>query len=100
MTADRWAAGGFRRALFRALPGLGVSGLAGLCATALLGFESPNAVLLALSGAALLVPPLAVLLDLWLGREMAEAERRRWLSRLTGRQAFGALEEYIAERAR
>lgn len=90
---------GLRRAIFRALPGVGISGLVGLVATGLLGFEHPNTALLALSGAALLAPPLAVALDLWLDREMAEAERRRWLSRLKGRRALWALSEYIAERA-
>lgn len=82
---------------FRALPAVSCVGLAGLCTTAVLGFEQANTVLLAACGVALLASPASVVLDVWIGRSLRTEERARWLARLKSRSGVWAISEYIAE---
>src|ERR1700732_4341615 len=75
--------------------GLGLFGLAGLVLTCVLGFETPNAVLLATSGALTVGAPLAVLWHFAATRTLTTAEKRMWMGAFTGAEAWSALSEYM-----
>src|SRR5262245_51274342 len=84
------------RILWRALPVISAFGLAGLAATLLLGFEEPNAALLALSAVALLIPLLVPFVHLAVTKELSREEKRAWLRAMTGRRAPWAWSAYLS----
>ena len=79
---------------------LSALGLAGLFVAIGLGFEEPNAVLLA--GSACLLPgaPLAVVLHAGLTSRLTPARRRTWLRALLGPGAVWAISRYLAHGTR
>ena len=74
---------------------LSVLGLAGLLLTLALGFETPNTVLLFVSGPLTFAAPLAALWHLVATRTLTSAEKRVWVRELTGADVFSALSEYM-----
>ena len=70
----------------------GLLGLAGLVVTVVLGFETPNMVLFATSGALTCAALLAVLWHFAATRTLTAAERIR---EFTGAEAFLAIAEYM-----
>jgi hypothetical protein len=74
---------------------LSLVGFVGLALTVVLGFETPNTVLLAISGALLFATPLAVLWHVAATRSLTTAEKRLWMRELTGAEVWSAMSEYM-----
>jgi hypothetical protein len=74
---------------------LSLLGLAGLVLTLFLGFETPNTVLLATSGALTFAVPLAVLWHFVATRTLTTAEKRMWIREFTGAEVWSAISEYM-----
>jgi hypothetical protein len=74
---------------------LSLLGLAGLVLTFVLGFETPNTALLAMSGALAFAAPLAVLCHFAATRTLTTTEKRMWIRELTGAGAWSAISEYM-----
>ena len=74
---------------------LSLLGLAGLVLTLLAGFETPNTILLALSGSLTFAAPLSALWHLVATRTLTTTEKRIWARELTGDEAFSAFAEYM-----
>ena len=74
---------------------LSLLGLAGLVLTLLAGFETPNTILLVLSGLLTFAAPLAALWHLLATRTLTTAEKRVWAKELTGAEMFSAIAEYM-----
>ena len=74
---------------------LSLLGLVGLVLTCVLGFETPNTVLLATSGALTFAAPLVVLWHFAATRTLTTAEKRMWIRELTGAEAWSAISEYM-----
>ncbi len=74
---------------------LSLLGIAGLVLTFVLGFETPNTVLLATSGALAFAAPLAVLWHFVATRGLTTTEKRMWIRELTGADACSAISEYM-----
>lgn len=70
-------------------------GLVGLVLTLVIGFETPNTLLLIVSGPLACAAPLAALWHLAATRTLTAAEKRIWARALTGAEAFSALSEYM-----
>ena len=86
-TVPRWIS-----ALFVALSLLG---LVAILLTVILGFETPNTALLAVSAALIFAAPLAVVWHFAVTRTLTPAEKRIWINALTGADVFSALSEYM-----
>lgn len=74
---------------------LSLLGLAGLVLTVVLGFETPNRGLLAVSGAFMFATPLAVLWHVAATRTLTSAQKRMWVRELTGTGVWSAMSEYL-----
>ena len=72
-----------------------ICAIAGLVLTAVFGFEEPNASLLFLSSGLLFAAIFAVLVHLAVTGALTRAQKRIWLTRLTGRRAAWAWGEYL-----
>ena len=70
-------------------------GLVGLVLTIVIGFETPNTVLLLVSGPPVFAAPLAALWHLFATRTLTAAEKRIWARELTGADVFSAMSEYM-----
>jgi hypothetical protein len=70
-------------------------GLVGLILTLAIGFETPNTVLLLVSGPLTFAAPLAALWHLFATHTLTAAEKRVWAKELTGADAFSAMSEYM-----
>jgi hypothetical protein len=77
---------------------LSLLGLAGLVLTVVLGFETPNTVLWAMSGSLTFAAPLAVLWHVAATRRLTTAEKRMWIRELTGAETWSAMSEYMTSR--
>jgi hypothetical protein len=95
MTARSIAKPDHLRHLRLAVAALLLLGFAGLVLTMLLGFESPNWLLLYLSSALLVAPVLVMFGHLALTRAVTPRQRRLWFRHLTGRRALWAFGEYL-----
>ena len=73
---------------------LSLLGVVGLLLTLVLGFETPNATLLAVS-ALVFAAPLAALWHFVTTRSLTPTEKRIWMRELTGADVFSALSEYM-----
>jgi hypothetical protein len=74
---------------------LSLLGFAGLVLSLVLGFETPNTMLLATSGAFTCVAPMAVLWHVAVTRTLTTAEKRMWMREFTGAEALSAISEYM-----
>jgi hypothetical protein len=74
---------------------LSLIGLAGLVLTLVLGFETPNAALLGISGALTFAIPLTLLLHFATSRTLTTGEKRMWMREFTGADAWSAMSEYM-----
>jgi hypothetical protein len=74
---------------------LSLLGLVGLVLTCVLGFETPNTALLAVSGALAFGAPLVVLWHFASTRTLTAAEKRMWIRELTGAEVWSAISEYM-----
>jgi hypothetical protein len=74
---------------------LTVFGFAGLVLTLLIGFETPNTLLLIVSGTLTFAAPAIAIWHLVATRTLTTAEKRVWVRELTGAEAFSALAEYV-----
>jgi hypothetical protein len=63
--------------------------------TFVLGFETPNAALLAASGALIFATPLAALSHFAATRTLTTGEKRVWMREFTGAGAWSAMSEYM-----
>jgi hypothetical protein len=74
---------------------LSLLGLVGLLLTLVLGFETPDTTLLAVSAPLMFAAPLVALWHFVTTRTLTPAEKRIWIKELTGAEAFSALSEYM-----
>jgi hypothetical protein len=86
-TVPRWVS-----AVFGALSLLG---LVAILLMVILGFETPNTVLLVVSASLIFAAPLATLWHFATTRVLTPAEKRIWIGELTGSEMFSALSEYM-----
>ena len=70
-------------------------GLAGVLVMLLVGFETPNTILLVVSGSLTFAAPAAAIWHLFATRTLNDAEKRVWMRELTGAEAFSAIAEYM-----
>jgi hypothetical protein len=78
-----------------AFAALSLLGIVGLAATALLGFEEPNSVLLLWSSALVLAAPAAILVHLIMTKDLTRQEKRIWLHEFASPRAGWAISEYL-----
>ncbi len=78
----------------------GWSGLFGLLAVVLVGFEEPDYTLLLGSFILLCAVPIAVLVHLWRTNQLTRMQKRLWLRELSGKNTARAFSAYLTRSTR